>query len=387
MFAITMVAVILHLEPIKISESGAILLIVTTSIYALLIGMRMRGFIFQRAFAIVHQGDGMLKIELQPSKPTRIYPGQHVWLRISSKGYNYLPFTESHPFTIASWEKAEDGKAKSITFLIDPRKGFTRKLKQLVDDNTTNFSSYNKLVAMSKTDPRNRELQKKAKAESKRFKLAFFDGPYGQPIRAEEFGTVILYATGIGVGAQLAVVKHLLESRESGNAKTQRITLLWEVEHEFFVEEKTGAKRIIKDTAYTMVLNLLQQDCDRLSRLRVSPEKEFEYKSGWQGASPDQGYPRPVPTRLHNVPDTYHVPGDDSPGKTKSFETKRIALDPDSSLSDQLNDDNCRGSTWVSVCAYPGFARALRNVVARKGLHFHEHEFRPKKTSVLSVNV
>lgn len=39
------------------------------------------------------------------------------------------------------------------------------------------------------------------------------------------------------------------------------------------------------------------------------------------------------------------------------------------------------------VCAYPGFARALRNVVARKGLHFHEHEFRPKKTSVLSVNV
>ncbi|KAL5346675.1 hypothetical protein ACLOAV_008382 [Pseudogymnoascus australis] len=343
-----MIAVILHLEPLKVSESAPILLIVATSMYVLLIGMRMRGFIFQRAFVIVHQGDGMLKVELQPLKPARIYPGQYVWLRISSKGYNYLPFTESHPFTIASWEKARDGKAKSITFLIDPRKGFTRKLKQLVDDNTTNFGSYDSLVAMSKTDPRDHELQKKAKAESKRFKLAFFDGPYGQPIRAEEYGTVILYATGIGIGAQLAVVKHLLESRESGNAKTQRITLLWEVEHEFFVEEKTGAKRIIKDTAYTMVLDLLQQDSDRLSRLRVSPEKEFEYKSGWQGASPDQGYPRSVPTRLHNVPDTYHIPKDDSPGKTGSFDTLRINLDPNSSLNDQLNDDNRRGTTLVS---------------------------------------
>lgn len=243
----------------------------------------MRGFIFQRAFAIVHQGDGMLKIELLPLKPTRIYAGQHVWLRISIKRYNYLPFTESHPFTIASWEKAKDGKARSITILVDPRNGFTRKLKLLVDDDTTNFTYFNKLLTTPKAEP---------KAESKEIKLAFFDGPYGQPIRAEEFGTVILYATGIGIGAQLAVVKHLLESRESGNAKTQRITLLWEVEHEFFVKETNGGKRIIKDTAYKMVLNLLQQDCDRLSKLRVSPEKEFEYRSGWQGAPPDQGYVR-----------------------------------------------------------------------------------------------
>lgn len=31
------------------------------------------------------------------------------------------------------------------------------------------------------------------------------------------------------------------------------------------------------------------------------------------------------------------------------------------------------------VCAYLEFADLIRNIVAAKGLHLHEHEFRPKK--------
>jgi hypothetical protein len=31
------------------------------------------------------------------------------------------------------------------------------------------------------------------------------------------------------------------------------------------------------------------------------------------------------------------------------------------------------------VCAYPEFADSIRNIVAAKGLHLHEHEFRPEK--------
>jgi hypothetical protein len=31
------------------------------------------------------------------------------------------------------------------------------------------------------------------------------------------------------------------------------------------------------------------------------------------------------------------------------------------------------------VCAYPEFADSIRNIVAAKGLHLHEHEFRPER--------
>jgi hypothetical protein len=39
-----------------------------------------------------------------------------------------------------------------------------------------------------------------------------------------------------------------------------------------------------------MVLNLLHQDFVRLSKLRLEPAKEFEYRYGWQGAPTDQGH-------------------------------------------------------------------------------------------------
>jgi hypothetical protein len=39
-----------------------------------------------------------------------------------------------------------------------------------------------------------------------------------------------------------------------------------------------------------------------------------------------------------------------------------------------------RGAYLFSiVCAYPEFADSIRNIVAAKGLHLHEHEFRPEK--------
>lgn len=217
--------------------------------------------ILQRAKAAIYHGDGLLKVDIELTRPIRVRAGQHVWLRIPST--SHTSFAESHPFTIASWEKTQNGKAKDITILIDVRAGFTRKLKMLANSESTNSQRFN----------------------------AYIDGPYGLPIRAEEFGTVILYATGIGIGAQLATVKHLLESREAGTAKTQRVTLLWEVEEEFIEYDKVTGKYNTKyDTAYQMVLDLLQQDFARLSKLRLEPAKDFEYRSGWQGAPPDQGY-------------------------------------------------------------------------------------------------
>ena len=229
--------------------------------YFLLFSMRTGMLILQRAKAAIFHGDGLLKVDIELTRPIRVRAGQHIWLRIPSAGHT--SFAESHPFAIASWGNTQNGKAKEVTLLIDVRAGFTRKLKMLANLESTNTQRFN----------------------------AYIDGPYGLSPRAEEYGTVILYATGIGIGAQLATVKHLLESREAGTAKTQRVTLLWEVEEEFMEYDEVTEKYNTKyDTAYQMVLDLLQQDFARLSKLRLEPAKEFEYRSGWQGAPPDQGY-------------------------------------------------------------------------------------------------
>ena len=218
-------------------------------------------FILQRAKATIYHHDGLLKADLNLARPVRVRAGQHIWLRIPST--SHTSFAESHPFTVASWGKIQNGKAKNITLLIDIKAGFTRKLKMLASSESTISQHFN----------------------------AYIDGPYGLPIKAEEFGTVILYATGIGIGAQLATVKHLLESREAGTAKTQRITLLWEVDHVLVGSDAEKEKYfVVDDTAQQMVKDLLQQDCDRLSKLRLDPAEIFKYKSGWQGAPPEQGY-------------------------------------------------------------------------------------------------
>ncbi|KAM3066520.1 hypothetical protein ACMFMG_012018 [Clarireedia jacksonii] len=418
--AVIVLAGYAHMTPIGVSNSSAILFIITGSMYLLLFSMRTGMLILQPALVSVGQGDGLLKIELRLWKPTRITAGQHIWLRIPST--SYTSFAESHPFMIASWHKTEDGRADRITILVEPKRGFTRKLKLIANSNPLTFHNlenllmgkkaesklYRKLATSTNIDEEDfrksfkelenntstnidaegfikqyKEREDSIKTELELFNHAFFEGPYGRPIGAEEFGTVILYATGIGIGAQLATVKHLLESREAGTAKTQRVTLLWEVDHVFVEygivnvegEEKEKKGFFVKeDTAEQMVMDLLQQDCNRLSKLRLDREATFHYKSGWQGAPPEQGYMFRCTRYVRNKPPqvklAFTEEDEVNQSGTHSLRTKYRELDPRVSLESQLQHDNCRGRVLVSD--------SIRSIVAEKGLYLHEHEFRPE---------
>ena len=117
-----------------------------------------------------------------------------------------------------------------------------------------------------------------------------------------------------------------------------------------------------------MVKDLLQQDCDRLSRLRRDPAATFQYRSGWQGAPPEQGYIRsdlhysksganPLKmfrcTRyVRNKPQHIELDLDendeDNHGSTDTLRTRYRGLNPEASLESQLQHDNCRGRVLVS---------------------------------------
>ena len=61
---------------------------------------------------------------------------------------------------------------------------------------------------------------------------AIVEGPYGKEIHLDEYGTVLLFATGIGIAGQLPYVKQLLENFHNYDAKARRIALFWQVDSE-----------------------------------------------------------------------------------------------------------------------------------------------------------
>jgi hypothetical protein len=58
------------------------------------------------------------------------------------------------------------------------------------------------------------------------------EGPYGREIDLRPFGTVLLFATGIGIAAHIPYLRRLVELERHWDAMTKRIALFWEIQSE-----------------------------------------------------------------------------------------------------------------------------------------------------------
>ena len=144
----------------------------------------------------IHKGS-VAQITLSLPRPWTVRAGERVNLGVPHVGIFYI--LQSHPFTIAWWENDTRGRANSISILFRPRSGFTRKILERVEPN--------------------RECG------------AWIDGPFGPGnTDAGDYGHLFLVATGIGIATQLPYIKEILESRQRGMARTQRISLVWQLD-------------------------------------------------------------------------------------------------------------------------------------------------------------
>ncbi|KAG4410826.1 hypothetical protein IFR04_016035 [Cadophora malorum] len=103
---------------------------------------------------------------------------------------------------MVAWWYPYDKDQDIVVFIIQRQKGFTRSLP------TSSNSS------------QSTELR------------AIIEGPYGKEIHLDEYGTVLLFATGIGIAGQLPYVRQLLENFHNYDAKARRIVLFWQVDSE-----------------------------------------------------------------------------------------------------------------------------------------------------------
>lgn len=120
--------------------------------------------------------------------------GQYVYLCLP--GVSYSAILQSHPYMIAWWYRYDTAQ-DIVVFIIQRRMGFTHSLP---------------------TDSR--------------AVRAIIEGPFGNEIHLDDYGTVLLFATGIGIAGQLLYVRQLLENFHNHDAKARRVALFWQVDSE-----------------------------------------------------------------------------------------------------------------------------------------------------------
>ena len=164
-----------------------------------------RNFAFHRGFsrANIDVVRDAIRIKIQVQRPWKIRAGQYVniWL----PGIGYRAMLESHPFMIASWAVDTSWKPKLTTvhLLVEPRDGFTHRL-----------------------------LRYAKRSSGDTGHLVLYSGPYGSPTSMNEYGTVLLIATGCGIVAVLPHLKELLDGYEKCEVVTRRIHLVWQLQGE-----------------------------------------------------------------------------------------------------------------------------------------------------------
>ncbi|KAF2008333.1 hypothetical protein BU24DRAFT_324090, partial [Aaosphaeria arxii CBS 175.79] len=126
-----------------------------------------------------------LQVNIKPGKYWKVKPGQYVYLTIPS-----LSFTsriQRHPFMVTPSNDSD-----SLDIVIQPQNGFTKRL--------CNSSSIPK---------------------------AWIEGPYGLPYSLHDFGTVVMFASGIGISGHLLYLQQLCNDYQEYRIKTREVRVIW----------------------------------------------------------------------------------------------------------------------------------------------------------------
>ncbi|RYO29296.1 hypothetical protein AA0113_g12071 [Alternaria arborescens] len=110
----------------------------------------------------------------------------------------FFSILQRHPFMVAGSE-AQD---HDFQLRIQPRTGFTSRLLTRTLGGTREFS-------------------------------AFVEGPYGHGFDLQNFGTVVLFASGIGIVGHLAYIQKLVLDYRQSKTKTRDLLVVWHVDNKY----------------------------------------------------------------------------------------------------------------------------------------------------------
>ncbi|KAI2792764.1 hypothetical protein POX_b02807 [Penicillium oxalicum] len=155
-------------------------------------------------------GDCM-RITIRMARAWTFQPGQYIYLYIPAVGW-----WTSHPFSVA-WTEAESNMTDEKSLPI-ARQDLLGRAQQ----NTIS------LLVRRRTGMTDKLFQRASNAIGSRVVLrAFAEGPYGNIHSLDSYGTVMLFAGGVGITHHVQFVRHLVAGFADGTVATRRLTLVW----------------------------------------------------------------------------------------------------------------------------------------------------------------
>lgn len=162
-----------------------------------------RGFRSGLPRARVTMLSGIFRVRVDVPMVLRLHPGQYINLCIP--GLTFRSMFQSHPFMVASAQRC--GNTTTLELVVEPRRGWTSKL----------------YLARTRNDADDRPR------EATRSYLCVFSGPHGHGVRVDNYGTVLLIASGWGILALLPYLQHLVQGHTSCTVKARHVHLVWQL--------------------------------------------------------------------------------------------------------------------------------------------------------------
>lgn len=213
---VTLIGIYIHLDKAKLPQVPYVTL--TFVIWGLEVAIRTGRIIYYN-YAFRRQTTVMVeafdtdacRVTFDLARPWKPRPGTHVHVYLPTVG-----LWSSHPFSVAWSERIEmqelqrviTGKTElptssstrtTLSLIMRARSGMTRKL------HTRASKSANGVIALR----------------------AYVEGPYGGHESLDSYGTVLLFAGGVGITHQLSYAKHLLAGAVAGTVAARKIVLVW----------------------------------------------------------------------------------------------------------------------------------------------------------------
>ncbi|KZF22225.1 ferric-chelate reductase [Xylona heveae TC161] len=178
-----------------------------------LVSLVYRNFGQSKTTAMVETLPGdALRITVKLARPFSIVTGHYVYL--------YMPtvaWWTSHPFSVA-WSEEQLDEEDSI-----------QKDEPILQRNSLEpRSSYISLIVRRRTGFTDKLFQRAEAGVHGRIHVnALIEGPYGRQQDLHSYGTVMLFAGGVGITHQVPYVRNLVEGFGNGTVATRKIILVW----------------------------------------------------------------------------------------------------------------------------------------------------------------
>lgn len=160
------------------------------------------------------------RVTYELKRPWNIRPGCHVYAHFPTLTWSL----SSHPFSIA-WYDTRPTPYRSLEDEKLPSS--TQDLEAPLPAHTTTSLT----LIMSKKAGMTAKLHAKARASPTGIITirGFIEGPYGGQESLHSYGTVLLFAGGVGITHQLSHVRDLLQSYNDSTSAVRKIVLIWTV--------------------------------------------------------------------------------------------------------------------------------------------------------------